>query len=132
MLYRLRPVGRLDNVSDLSGGRQRRSDARRSAAAVLEAAVEVLGRNPDAKVDQVAAVAGVTRQTVYAHYPSRPALVAVVIDHITAEAVAALDAAEGASGTVTEALLGWLDVTWRLFDRYPLLQHPSAAGDQAD
>jgi AcrR family transcriptional regulator len=99
---------------------------------VLEAAVEVLGRNPDAKVDQVAAVAGVTRQTVYAHYPSRPALVAAVIDHITAEAVAALDAAESAGGTVTEALLGWLDVTWRLFDRYPLLQHPSAAGDQAD
>jgi AcrR family transcriptional regulator len=122
-------------VSEITGGRRRRrrSDAERSAAAVLEAAVEVLGRHPDAKVEQVAAAAGVTRQTVYAHYPSRPLLVAAVIDRITAEAVAALDAADVDSGTVTEALLHWLDVTWRLFDRYPLLLHPSmTAADQAE
>lgn len=129
------PGGRLDNMSEITGGRRRRrrSDAERSAAAVLDAAVEVLGRHPDAKVEQVAAAAGVTRQTVYAHYPSRPLLVAAVIDHITAEAVAALDAADVDSGSVTEALLRWLDVTWRLFDRYPLLLHPSAtAVNQAD
>ncbi|MFC4018472.1 TetR/AcrR family transcriptional regulator [Micromonospora sp. GCM10011542] len=84
-------------------------------------------------MEQVAAAAGVTRQTVYAHYPSRPLLVAAVIDRITAEAVAALDAANVDSDTVTEALLRWLDVTWRLFDRYPLLLHPSAtAVNQAD
>ncbi|MFC7549648.1 TetR/AcrR family transcriptional regulator [Plantactinospora sp. GCM10030261] len=122
-------------MSEITGGRRRRrrSDAERSAAAVLDAAVEVLGRHPDAKVEQVAAAAGVTRQTVYAHYPSRPLLVAAVVDHITAEAVAALDAATVDSGTVTEALLGWLDVTWRLFDRYPLLLHSSVtAVEQAD
>ncbi|MEV0407566.1 TetR/AcrR family transcriptional regulator [Actinoallomurus sp. NPDC050550] len=105
--------------------RRRRSDAERSAAAVLDAAVQVLGRHPDAKVEQVAEAAGVTRQTVYAHYPSRPLLVAAVVDRITAEAVAALDAADAAGGTVTDALLGWLDVAWRLFDQYPLLLHSS-------
>ncbi|GAA3391709.1 hypothetical protein GCM10020369_50660 [Cryptosporangium minutisporangium] len=110
---------------------------------MLDAAVEVLGRHPDAKVEQVAAAARVTRQTVYAHYPSRPQLVAAVIERITGEAVAALDAAteDGATedggtkdgATVTEALLRWLDVTWRLFDRYPLLRHPSAtAVEQAE
>jgi AcrR family transcriptional regulator len=127
--------GRLDNVSEIIGGRRRRrrSDAERSAAAVLDAAVQVLGRQPDAKVEQVAAAAGVTRQTVYAHYPSRPQLVGAVIDHITAEAVAALDTADVDSGTAGEALLSWLDVTWRLFDRYPLLLHPSATvTDPAD
>jgi AcrR family transcriptional regulator len=126
---------RLDNVSEIAGARRRRrrSDAERSAAAVLDAAVQVLGRQPDAKVEQVAAAAGVTRQTVYAHYPSRPQLVAAVIDHITVEAVAALDAADGDGGTAGEALLCWLDVTWKLFDRYPLLLHPSAtAADPAD
>ncbi|MCW6005700.1 TetR/AcrR family transcriptional regulator [Micromonospora sp. CPCC 205371] len=113
--------------------RRRRSDAERSAAAVLDAAVEVLGRHPDAKVEQVAAAAGVTRQTVYAHYPSRPLLVTAVIDRITAESVAALDAAHVDNRTVTEALLRWLDVTWRLFDHYPLLLHPSVtAVGQAD
>lgn len=84
-------------------------------------------------MEQVAAAAGVTRQTVYAHYPSRPLLVAAVIDRITAEAVVALDAVDVDSGSVTDALLRWLDVTWRLFDRYPLLLHPSAAAaDQAE
>ncbi|MDH2427917.1 TetR/AcrR family transcriptional regulator [Sphaerisporangium sp. TRM90804] len=116
-------------MSEIAGrrSRRRRSDAERSAAAVLDAAVQVLGRQPDAKVEQVAATAGVTRQTVYAHYPSRTLLVAAVVDHITAEAVAALDVADMESGTATEALLRWLDVTWRLFDRYPLLLHPSVA-----
>jgi AcrR family transcriptional regulator len=93
---------------------------------VLDAAVRVLGQHPDAKVEEIAAEAGVTRQTVYAHYPSRPLLTAAVIDRISAEAVAALDAANADGGTVTEAMLRWLDVTWRLFDRYPLLRHPSA------
>lgn len=122
-------------MSEVADGRRRRrrSDAERSAAVVLEAAVQVLGRQPDAKVEQVAAAAGVTRQTVYAHYPSRPLLVAAVLDRISAEAVVALDAADVDSGTVAEALLRWLDVTWRLFDRYPLLLHPSVtATDQAD
>jgi AcrR family transcriptional regulator len=113
-------------VSKISGPRRRRrrSDAERSAAAVLDAAVEILGRHPDATVEQVATAAGVTRQTVYAHYPSRPLLVAAIVDRITAEAVDALDAAAD-SGTVLEAILNWLDVTWRLFDRYPLMRHPA-------
>ncbi|MFC3501660.1 TetR/AcrR family transcriptional regulator [Micromonospora krabiensis] len=122
-------------MSGITGDRRRRrrSDAERSAVAVLDAAVEVLGRHPEAKVEQVASAAGVTRQTVYAHYPSRPLLVAAVIERITAEAVAALDAADVDSGTAAEALQRWLDVTWRLFDRYPLLLHPSVtAMEQAD
>jgi len=118
-------------VSERDSGRRRRrrSDAERSSAAVLDAAVRVLGRDPDATVEQVAAAAGVARQTVYAHYPSRPLLLAAVVDRITAESIAALDAAEADCGTATEALLRWLDVTWLLFDRYPLLRHPAAAGD---
>ncbi|HEX2145446.1 MAG TPA: TetR/AcrR family transcriptional regulator, partial [Glycomyces sp.] len=113
-------------MSETTGSRRRRrrSDADRSAAAVLDAAVEVLGRQPDAKIEQVAAAAGVTRQTVYAHYPSRPLLIAAVVDRITAEAVAALEIAD--LDNAAEALIDWLDLTWRLYDRYPLLGHPSA------
>jgi AcrR family transcriptional regulator len=122
-------------VSEIDSSRQRRrrSDAERSAAAILDAAVRVLGRHPDTTVEQIAAEAGVTRQTVYAHYPSRPLLINAVIDRITAEATAALDAATENGGPATEAMLGWLDVTWQLFERYPLLQHPSViAADPTD
>ncbi|MFI6512633.1 TetR/AcrR family transcriptional regulator [Streptosporangium sp. NPDC050855] len=119
----------------MTGGRRRRrrSDGERSAAAVLAAAVQVLGRQPDAKVEEIAAAAGVTRQTVYAHYPSRPLLVAAVVDHLTAETVAALDLADVDGRTATETLLSWLDVTWRMFDRYRLLLHSSVtAADPAE
>jgi AcrR family transcriptional regulator len=119
----------LDKVSEITGEhrRRRRSDAEHSAAVVLDAAVRVLGPHPDAKVEQVAAAAGVTRQTVYAHFPSRPQLVAAVVDRITTEVVAALDDADVDGHSAAEALLGWLDVTWRVFDRYPLLRHPSVS-----
>lgn len=122
--------GKLDKVSEITGERRRRrrSDAEHSATAVLDAAVQVLGRYPDAKVEQVAAAAGVTRQTVYAHFPSRPQLVAAVVDHITADVVAALDDIDVDGRGAAEALLAWLDITWRLFDRYPLLRHPSVSG----
>jgi AcrR family transcriptional regulator len=119
----------LDKVSEVKDGRRRRrrSDAERSAAAVLDAAVEVLGRRPEAPVEEIAAAAGVSRQTVYAHYPSRPLLLAAVVDRFTARSLAALDAAEATGGSVTDALLSWLDFTWRLYGRYPLFRHPSMA-----
>ncbi|MFC4533892.1 TetR/AcrR family transcriptional regulator [Sphaerisporangium dianthi] len=117
-------------MSEISGDRprrRRRSDADRSAAAVLGAAVRVLGRRPDASVEEIAAAAGVARQTVYAHYPSRQALLSAVIGRITDHVIAAIDAADIDAGPATAALLRWLDTSWRLLERYPLLLHPSVA-----
>jgi AcrR family transcriptional regulator len=124
----------LDKVSGITGDRRRRrrSDAERSAAAVLDAAVEVLGRRPDATVEEIATAAGVTRQTVYAHFPSRPRLVSAVVDRMTAEALAALDAADVEGRPAVDVLLDWLDVTWRLYDRYPVVRHPSVTAVDPD
>lgn len=94
---------------------------------MLTAATEVLGRNPDAGVEQVAAAAGVSRQTVYAHFATRDVLLAAVIDRITAEVLAELDGVEPGSGPASEAVLHLLDVSWRLLERYPLLLHEAAA-----
>ncbi|GAA4528538.1 TetR/AcrR family transcriptional regulator [Amycolatopsis samaneae] len=103
-------------------GRRRRADAERSAAAILAAAMTVFARRPDAGLEDVAAAAGVSRQTVYAHYPSRDALLRAVVDRITEETVAVLDAARLDEGPATGALLRFLDVSWRGFERYPLLR----------
>lgn len=107
--------------------RRRRADAVARAEAVLDAAVEVLGRTPEAGVERVAEAAGVSRQTVYAHYPTRDALLAAVLERITTEVLTTLDAAEPTAGSATEALLGLLDVSWQLLERYPLLLHEAAA-----
>ncbi len=53
----------------------KRADAQRSIAAILAAAVECLGRNPEASVSEIAKVAGVGRVTLYGHFPNRTDLV---------------------------------------------------------
>jgi AcrR family transcriptional regulator len=119
---------RLDNVSELERpGRRRRqrADARRSIAAVLDASVGLLGRQPDASVEEVATAAGVSRQTVYAHFPSRDALVEAVTRHVTAEVACVLNALDLDSGSVIEALGRWVDTSWALLERYPVLLNPA-------
>ncbi|HWE89783.1 MAG TPA: TetR/AcrR family transcriptional regulator [Pseudonocardiaceae bacterium] len=101
--------------------RRRRSDAERSVSAILDAARAVLGERPDASIADIAAAAGVTRQTVYAHYPSRDALLAAVIDRATDDAIDAIDAARIEEGPAAEALTRFLDASWATLDRYPLL-----------
>ena len=49
--------------------RRRRSDAQRSIDAIVSGARTLLGRRPDASMEEVATAAGLTRQTVYAHFP---------------------------------------------------------------
>ncbi|HEX6514735.1 MAG TPA: TetR/AcrR family transcriptional regulator [Nocardioidaceae bacterium] len=89
--------------------RNRRADARRSRASILDAAVRLLDSDPDASVEAIARAAGVTRQTVYAHFPTRQDLLGAVLDRITEESVAAMDAAEVGAGTAADVLLRLLD-----------------------
>ncbi|MCC8247477.1 TetR/AcrR family transcriptional regulator [Saccharothrix luteola] len=110
-----------------AAARNRRADARRSRAAILEAAVRLLDTNPDAGVEAVATAAGVTRQTVYAHFPSREKLLAAVVDHVTAEAVAAMDAADLDTGPAADALLRLLEAGQRTAGRHPVLMRAVAA-----
>ncbi|MER7000506.1 TetR family transcriptional regulator [Streptomyces sp. NPDC000410] len=103
--------------------RRRRADAERSRTAILDAAVRLLRQRPDAGMEAIATEAGVTRQTVYAHFSSREALLAATVDRITEGAVAAMDAARLGEGPATAALTRFLDVSWHSFeDNAPLLQ----------
>ena len=89
---------------------RRRADAERSRAAVLDAAVRLLAERPDAGMAAIAAAADVTRQTVYAHFGTRDALLDAVADRITDQAMAAMDEAEEKSGSALDALLRLQDV----------------------
>jgi AcrR family transcriptional regulator len=99
--------------------RHRRADANRSRAAVLDAAARLLNDRPDTSMEAVAAEAGVTRQTVYAHFPSRDDLVAAVVDKITEVAIAAMDAADPDDGPAAAALLRMLDASRQVTEQYP-------------
>ena len=55
-----------------------RSDAQRTAAAILQAAERVLRHDPTASLEQIAAAAGVTRTTVHRRFASRQVLIAAL------------------------------------------------------
>ncbi|MFB7447376.1 TetR/AcrR family transcriptional regulator [Streptomyces sp. NPDC056194] len=112
--------------------RRRRADGERSRAAILDAAVRLLRQRPDAGMEAIATEAGVTRQTVYAHFSSRDALLAATVDRITEGAVAAMDAARLDEGPATDALTRFLDVSWHSFEDNALLLRGAPAGDTSE
>jgi len=110
-----------------AGGRNRRADAQRSRASVLDAAVDLLGADPKCSIEAIAASAGVTRQTVYAHFPSRKQLLDAAFQRATDAAVAALDAVDLDSGSATEAMLRLLDTSAQITEKHrPLFRMANA------
>ena len=112
----------------------RRADAERSIAAILDAALGVLAARPEAGMGEIAAAAGVARQTVYAHFPSREALLGAVAQRALAESLAAIDAARPESGPPPEALDRLIGAWWSAVARNArvlraLAAVPGAAGE---
>jgi AcrR family transcriptional regulator len=92
--------------------RRRRADAERSVAAIVDAAVEAFSRRPDTSMSEIAIAAGVGRVTLYAHFPSRAALIEAATRRILAEASASLDAADLEAGPASDALGRLIHTSW--------------------
>lgn len=99
----------------------RRADARRSIASILDAAIEELALDPDASMGAIAGRAGVARATLYAHFPTREALIAEVTDRAIAEATETIGAAAPDEGEPREALARVIGAAWRTLGRYHAL-----------
>jgi AcrR family transcriptional regulator len=117
-----------DTLDTAPAPRRRRADARRSIDAILGAARTVLSQRPDASMEDIATAAGVTRQTVYAHFPSRDALTGALLQAAGAETLAAIDAARLDTAPPADALRQFLDIGWQLIRGYPFLLGPALAG----
>src|SRR5262249_62065942 len=66
---------------------------------------------------------GFGRQTVYATFPRREALLEAVVVRAAAEVTAALEAAGLDEAPPAEALIRLLDAGWAVSARYPFLWH---------
>jgi TetR/AcrR family transcriptional repressor of mexCD-oprJ operon len=98
----------------------RRADAQRSIAAILDAAIRCLSRNPEASVSEIAKAAGVGRVTVYGHFPNRADLVDAALTRAIDDGHAGLDAVD-LSGDPRQALARLIDSSWQLVNQSRLL-----------
>lgn len=100
-----------------TGTSARRADARRNIAAILDAALDCLSRDPRASIAGIAAAAGVGRITLYGHFPSRPELVDATFRYAVEAVDQVLDAVD-LSGDPRQALARLIVSSWPIVDRY--------------
>src|SRR5919108_74836 len=95
----------------------RRATAERNVEAILDAAEALLARGAAASTSAVAAQAGVSRVTVYAHFATREALLEAVVERVVRRATAAIAAARIETGTPLEALERLVAAAWGELER---------------
>jgi TetR/AcrR family transcriptional repressor of mexCD-oprJ operon len=101
--------------------RRRRSDADRSVAAILAAALDALASDPDASMAEIARQAGVVRATIYVHFPTRESLLDAVMERAVTDVAQAMTDAEPQRGDPKEALERVLRATWKELGRFHAL-----------
>jgi TetR/AcrR family transcriptional repressor of mexCD-oprJ operon len=101
--------------------RYHREVAGRNAEAILDAAEELLRLHGQTNISAVAAQAGVSRVTVYAHFPTWDALLEGVVERAVRHSMAALEAARPGDGPADEALARMLAAGWQYLGRYEAL-----------
>lgn len=104
----------------------RRATAERNVEAILDATEALLARGAATPTTAVAAEAGVSRVTVYAHFPTREALVEAVVARAVRAASAALDAVEPDRGPPLEALDRLVAAGWTELDRHRAMAHAAS------
>src|SRR5436190_1560104 len=90
----------------------RRATAQRNAAAILDATTRLLQRGAPLNMRAIAAEAGVSRPTLYAHYNTIGEVVEAVVGRAVSASVAAIEAAEPGTGPADEALERVATASW--------------------
>ncbi|MGZ3100656.1 TetR/AcrR family transcriptional regulator [Streptomyces sp. H72] len=94
----------------------KRADALRSIDAIVQAAAECLGRNPEASLSEIARAAGVGRVTLYAHFNSRAEVVDAAMSRAIDRGNEVLDAID-LTGDPLLALARYIEAGWHLVDQ---------------
>jgi AcrR family transcriptional regulator len=107
--------------------RRRRADAERSIEAILDAILESMAAGGELNMAAIARAAGVSRVTLYTHFPTREALLEAGIDRAIARANDLLSDVAPEEGPAPEALSRLLRSSWQVLDQYRNLYAAAAA-----
>jgi AcrR family transcriptional regulator len=105
----------------------RRATAERNAEAILDATERLLARRTTLSMAAIAAEAGISRVTLYAHFKGLPDVVEAAVARAVAASMAAVTAAGPGAGRAGEALERVLDACWTQLARQDALAR--AAGE---
>jgi AcrR family transcriptional regulator len=92
--------------------------AERNAEAILDAAERLLARGEQTSVSALAGEAGLSRPTVYAHFPNRQRVLEALVERTVRQAMATLEAAEPKRGPALAALQRLLATGWEEIGRH--------------
>ena len=95
-----------------------RATAERNVAAILDAVENLLERRAQASISAVAAEAGVSRVTVYAHFPTGEALLEAAVERAVRQTMAALEGVGLDDGPPLQVLERMPAAAWRHLARY--------------
>jgi AcrR family transcriptional regulator len=104
----------------------RRAIAERNAAGILDATERLLERGAALNMRSIAAEAGVSRPTLYAHYASIADVVEAAVERTVVASLAAFEAARLDDGTPEEALGRMLAASWGQLARFEGLARSAA------
>lgn len=90
----------------------RRAVADRNRAAILDATARLLDRRAPLSMAALAAEAGVSRPTLYAHFKTLADVLEAAVERVVGVTLAAMEAARPQSGPADEALDRMLEASW--------------------
>jgi AcrR family transcriptional regulator len=107
--------------------RQRRADAERSIDAILDATLKEVPSNGAFNMSAIARAAGVSRVTLYAHFPTREVLVDAALQRGFAHTHHALSELAVEDGPPRQVLAELLGSSWQVLERHRNLYMVAAA-----
>jgi TetR/AcrR family transcriptional regulator, mexCD-oprJ operon repressor len=99
----------------------RRATAERNGAAILDATERLLAERVTLTMVAIAAEAGVSRPTLYAHYRTIGDIVEAAVERSVISSMAAFEAAEPHAGPPAEALRRMIAASWGQLARFGAL-----------
>jgi AcrR family transcriptional regulator len=88
---------------------------------ILDVALDLLGKDPDAGMGDIASAAGVVRRTVYGHFPSRLDLVRTLTERAVTEMTAVLTEVNASDAEADATWAAFIARLWPVAHRYRVL-----------